>query len=451
MKRNILPAILLIFSTSLLLAQAPEWYINPQASYPADQYITGVGLDESLESAKQQAKAEIASQIQTTIQSEITDIEQEMTFEGSSTVRSDFTQKIKEITNVSISGIAYPRTEQKEGKYYVLGLLDKTRYLQDIRAQLETKESALADLDQSIQDQLQSGGILTALENYDKMTTQLNEFLGLRSIYNSLSRAPYIGDLSFSLNSVWTDIITLIRSISIQPVSGENQTAKPGEMLPEPIIVRVTYSSNDRDIPVSGLVLTFENSDGSRIDKVETDASGQASAKIIAVPGESPTAGQVEVTFASMPFPALRKNLRTKSLEITYVIDQPDYAFRIQVTGNTGDTFQKSLQQALTGMGYTIKANAPVTVKAELAIQNSREVKGFAGTQYMKEAQATISLVAVGSGDILGQAQFTGRGMSTKSPGDAETMAYERIDLTKSKLAQLFANAADNLQPVYKE
>jgi len=453
MGRNIFVCLtLLLFSVSIA-AQTPSWVTNPQKSYPASDYLTGVGIDPDLDAAKSKAKGDIASQIRTTIQSEIMDIEQEITVENSSSIRADFSQQIKEITDVSVTGVTYPKSEKRGNKYYVLGVLDKSQYLQDIRAQLQTKMSALQDLHSSIQSQLESGGIYTALENYDKLTSQLNDYLGLRSIYNSVSSTPYPDALTFSLNSVWTDIISLIRSIELQVVSGKNQVAKPGEKLAAPVEVKVTYSSGEKTIPVAGIELRFENSDGNEIAELETNSSGIARVTPTAIPGETPTEGTIQVTFAPTRFPALRKNLRIKSLEIPYTIDQPSYAFQLEVTGAAAENnaIQKSLQQALAGLGYLVSSNAPVKLRATVAITSSREVKGFAGTQYMAEAQATVKLIAVTSGDILGQMQFTGRGMSNDSGETAESMAYNRIEFSTDKLTRLFANNSDKLAPLFNE
>lgn len=442
---------LLLFGIGIR-AQLPGWVTSPQDRYPTSQYITGVGIAEDLAAAKKQAKAEIASQIQTTIKSDITDIEQEMQFEGATTVRSNFTQKIQEITEVSISGVTYPESDERNGKFYILGVLDKQQYLRDIAAQLNTKFSSLNDLYTSIQEQLDAGNVLTALENYQKLTDHLNEFFGLRSIYNSISTSVYGQEPPYSLNAVWTDIVTLIRSIEINPMSGEGQTAKPGQLLPQPVMVQVTYSKDGKSVPVSGMMLEFENSDGSQIDKKETGSNGQASVQPIAVAGNSPARGTLSVTFASMPFSSLRKNLREKRMTISYAIEQPSYSFQLEVTrdGKSLDSqFRRNLQQALSGMGYSIAGDAPVKLAADVNITNSRQMSGFAGTQYMAKAGATLKLVNVKSGDVLGQTQLTGRGMDTGSMAKAEDMAIDRIEISRSKLSQFLANSSSQLQQIY--
>lgn len=65
---------------------------------------------------------------------------------------------------------------------------------------------------------------------------------------------------------------------TITVTSGDDQTARAGEQLPDPIILRVV---NDQDTPLSGAAVTFEViSGGGTVDSssVETDADGNASA-----------------------------------------------------------------------------------------------------------------------------------------------------------------------------
>lgn len=108
-----------------------------------------------------------------------------------------------------------------------------------------------------------------------------------------------------------------------------------------------------------------------------------------------------------------------------------------------------TLQQELSGLGYSVDPAAPVSLESDIAITGSRAVKGFAGTQYMAEATATVKLVQKSTHTVLAQAQFTGRGVSTSSEQDAAAMAKERIAIPTSQLSQMIANAGPKLQAIY--
>ena len=139
-------------------------------------------------------------------------------------------------------------------------------------------------------------------------------------------------------------------------------------------------------------------------------------------------------------------------MTISYAIEQPSYSFQLEVTrdGKSLDSqFRRNLQQALSGMGYSIAGDAPVKLAADVNITNSRQMSGFAGTQYMAKAGATLKLVNVKSGDVLGQTQLTGRGMDTGSMAKAEDMAIDRIEISRSKLSQFLANSSSQLQQIY--
>lgn len=433
--------------------QPPAWVTSHQQEFPDALYLTGVGIAEDLDAAKRQAKAEIAGQIQSTVKSEITDIEKELQYEGSTTNTSDITRKIQDITDVSVSGITYPKTAQYEGKYYVLGVVDKQQYLQDITAQLATHLKTMANLHQSIYSQMDQGGLLTALDNFEQLSNQLSEFFSLRSIYNSVSSTPYARETDFTLSDVQTDILAQIRKIDVQFIGGTGQVAGTGDPLPSPFVAKVTYDRNGSTIPLAGMLLQFKNSDGSVIAGQETDARGQASVKATALPGSAPTRGSVEVSFGSMRYPALRTNLRSKNAIIQYQITSTGFAFHLVMADpgqSGGDRFLSTLQQELSGLGYSVDPAAPVSLESDIAITGSRAVKGFAGTQYMAEATATVKLVQKSTHTVLSQAQFTGRGVSTSSEQDAATMAKERIAVPTGQLSQMIANAGPQLQAIYR-
>ncbi len=439
-------------TSSESLQQTPAWITTVEQEYPGSFYITGIGIHEELDAAKQQAKAEVAAQIRSTVQSEITDIEQEISVEGETTSRSDITRKIREITDVTVSGITYPRTDTRNGKYYVLAVLDKQQYLQDIQVKLDDQVKALVELRSSIGEQLDQGGLLTSLENFNTLSDQIEEFVSLRSIYNAVSSTPYASTPEFTLNAIWTELVSLTRTVDISIMGGQNQTARLGESLSQAVTARVTYQRGGFRIPAIGIPVEFRNSDGSVIARKSTDDNGEASASAEALPGESPHQGRVEAVFGSMPFPVLRQNLRMKSATTEYSISRPAYTFAVQIVADRESrTFMENLRNGLSDLGYAMQDEAPVILRAELSVSNTREVSGFAGKQYLAEAKATVALVNRESDTILGQTEFSGRGLSNQSSEQAETMAYDRIEVTRNGLTRLIANADNQLQMIYKD
>jgi len=443
-----------MFLSLPVIAQEPDWIHNHQQEYPSAFYLTGVGIDSTLDSAKKKAKAEIAGQVRSTIRSEVTDVEEELQFEGSSSLRSEFSQKIVEVTEVTLSGVNYPKTAQRSGRFYVLAVLDKSRYLQDIGARLENQVQELRSMRTGIQDYLDDGEILTALRQFESLTDNLNTYYGLRSIYNSVSDTPYENDPGFTLNSAWSEILHLLNGIQLQPVSGTGQSATLGEYLPEPIVLRVTSESIGREVPVSGLSLQFKDSEGNVLDRIETDPSGRVSIRPRAIPGSSPDQGGITVTFASVPFPELRTELSKKKVTVSYQIQHPRYQFGIAVESSDGNldggTLTRQLHQTLSSLGYTVNKKAPVLVRASVTPGASRQVKGFAGTQYLSEVEATVEFLHVETGEILGQQSYTSRGMSTSNQDEAAQMAVDRLRIPKSDLTLLILRCRDRLDSIYQ-
>lgn len=430
-----------------------NWVTNPQADYPHALFLTGVGISEDLSAAKKQAKAEIASQIQTTIKSNITDIERETSRRGEISSESDFRQRIQEITEVSISGVVYPKTEEKDGRYYVLGVLDKMQYLQEIRSQLDEMASAISDLHTSLTDEIARGGLLTALDNYRDMSEIMDEFVSVRSLYNAVSNGPYPQRFDFSLAAVEAELISVVRTAQITTQNGENQNGTVGKYLPQPVEVKTTYTYNGTDFPAEGFYLQFRNSDGSIVTRVEANNQGEARARIIAIPGQVMGQGEVTVSFASMPYGIVNKNLRNREIVIPYTLYQPEYDFTLQlVDGNlqANEQFKSSLESELTQMGYAIKNDSPARLQIRLGISTSQSVSGFAGSQYMAEARATVKLIESTSGAVLGQTEFIGKGLHKDSQDAAESMAYKNISIQRENLIQLIAGAESRLADIYE-
>jgi len=429
---------------------SPSWLTNFQQEYPNSLYLTGVGIADNLSSARQQAKAEIAAQIQSTVQSEITDIQQEIEVEGEVTSSSDITQKIREITDVTISGVTYPMSDERDGQFYVLAVLDKLQYLQDVTTQLREHLNVMSELYQSIDARLEDGNLLNAYENYQTLTGQMEEFVSLRSLYNAVSSSPYPNAPARSLNTVWSNLQSISGTIDLEVTEGEGQSTRLGESLDAPVTARVTYQSSGQTVHARGIPVVFENSDDNTITRMETGMNGEASATVTAVPGQSPDEGVVTVVFGNVKYPGLRQILRGKSVNVPYGIIRSNYVFAIQVIPeNRSYGVVSALQNGLSDLGYSIQPDAPVILRAQLTITNSREVSGFAGSQYLAEAQADVALVSSETNTILGQATFTGRGMSTQSTEQATTQAYNRIEISRDGLTRLISNADGELQKIF--
>ncbi len=429
------------------------WITKPQSDYPQSMYLTGVGIHPDLNAAKKQAQAEIASQIQTTIKSNLTDIERETNRDGEISRQSQISQKIQEITEVSISGVIYPKTEEKDGRYYVLGVLDKMQYLQDIRAQLDEMAASISDLHARLYDEIDQGGLLTSLDNFREMTEIMEEFTSVRSIYNAVSNGPYPQRFDFNFAALESELVSVIRTAKIEEVSGIAQNGTVGKYLPYPLEVKATYQYEGNTVPAAGFYLQFQNSDGSTITRVEANARGEANARIIAIPGEVTGEGQVVVSFASMPYGALNKNLRNREIRIPYSLYQPKYDFTLQLldgNADANDQFRSQIESGLTQMGYAIRNDSPARFQVTLGIATSQSVSGFAGSQYMAEARATVKLIESSSGAVLGQTTFIGKGLHKTSQDAAESMAFANIRLEKNKLISLISKAESRLSAIYE-
>lgn len=448
-----LSVVLAILLGTVVVAQTPGWVTDHQANYPSAFYITGVGIDTALAEAKEKARAEIAGQIRSTIHSEITDIEEELQIEGTSTLRSEFTQKIREVTEVTLSGVTYPKSEQRGGSYYVLAVLDKSQYLQDINVRLDDRLGELTGKHSAIRNHLMNGDVLPVYRQLDELEESLQEFVGLRSIYNSVSEIAYDQKPDFTLSGLRSEAAAVIQTVSLSVVRGENQTGELGEPLPDPIVVQANATHSGKTIPVSGLVLAFRDAAGNTLGEREIDSDGRAEIQPVAFPDHSPDRGVVNVSFTSLPSPELRAALRNKRLQVNYGIRPPDYTFHVEVLSdgtNDLEPIRQQLMSLLSDMGFTISRNAPAAIRISVTSSQNREVKGFAGTQHLSEITLGLHLIDRSTDVQLGQQTLTGRGMSNNDPSEARSMALRNTSFSSAEFATLIAATKEKLDGLYK-
>ena len=135
--------VLLTILFSVCAFSQPSWYkTQTHPKYPKEFYILGIGAavgDEARETAKQNAIADVASQIRVQVQSEITSLEKERIINKESDYYSEFQQKSKTIVDEVLTGceVVEMDFDRKTKTWYVLAVLDKQRYLASLEEEID--------------------------------------------------------------------------------------------------------------------------------------------------------------------------------------------------------------------------------------------------------------------------------------------------------------------------
>lgn len=165
-------------SLSAFASSAPDWLTGTSKKYLENEYIIGVGLADSLDSARSSARAEIAK----IFQSRITQSSESISTEKS-TIKNNTANSVSEIKaeskiNVStdqvLEGVKIAETYYDKSKktYYALAILNKARTRALLSSQIAEQEGILTSMVSSVDRakspverlQLLSG----ALTAYDK-------------------------------------------------------------------------------------------------------------------------------------------------------------------------------------------------------------------------------------------------------------------------------------------
>ena len=144
MKSRILPVILLACS-ALCFAAAPEWILDTERSFPADEYIRAVGEGKTAESAKQYALAELSAYFSQTVESNVT-ARSVLRQDSIGTTREDSVrQEISNKTRTNLFSVQYTQTyfDKKGKRYFVCAYISRNEAWSILQPKLSALEAAI--------------------------------------------------------------------------------------------------------------------------------------------------------------------------------------------------------------------------------------------------------------------------------------------------------------------
>jgi len=176
-------------------ADTPDWVERNgvSAQYPGSRYLVGFaqakGKEEALESAKQQAAADLARQISVQIESSVVDV----TREKQGRLENDLTSRIRATSQIQLEGVRF-ETHRKRKDVWVLATLER---LPAAVARRRERDRALELTRRCLEDAAQEesrGRTRQALEAYRSCRTPLDLALEHEAIAAALQRGGLLGD-----------------------------------------------------------------------------------------------------------------------------------------------------------------------------------------------------------------------------------------------------------------
>lgn len=439
--------LVVVFLFSYTLSQ-PNWYkTQTHPKYPKEFYILGIGAavgQDARETARQNAIADVASQIRVQVQSEITSLEKERIINRESDYYSEFQQKSKTIVDEVLTGceVVEMDFDRKNKIWYALAVLDKQRYLSSLEDEIDNSWLQIKKLYEDAKAFLNAGKVLQAVQNLKDAQQKIYDIYSRQVLYNALSRIPYKPEIELTAGGIESEIRDIISRIKIEKVSGDNQVGKVGEELLEPFVVRVFYQGNTQ-VPIPNANVIFAYKNGESIERLITDEQGIASVRAIAV---GKRVNKVTATFSIPGLPSeyarLLSQIRVEFSYTTSATATPTVSVSLKGAKEDKLIFDvlKKLTQAIEKNGYKVEDESRFVVGGDVTSRVVSSVQGVGGTLYTVEAELNLFLKDSDNGQIVGSMNVKSRAVG-KSEKEAYEKALRGIKFSNKDLVEMLSNA----------
>jgi hypothetical protein len=447
----------LFIGVSLFAGGIPKWYKSGKLrGFSLNENIIGVGLGNTYNKAVSEAQNQIGGQIQVDISSEIEMLTEESQYEGVSHLKNQFTKKIETTIQQSIKGVEIVKREKKENNYYVFAVLNKKRFANSLKSELDQLWMNMSMLVKDAHYFMEEGNILSAIDAYTELQPYTTEFYSKKSLHDAFVPTPYSGHGDFSFQWLLEETQTLLSSLRIKVESGDKQSTLAGGPLSNPVIFSVFIKPKiGTEIPVTNLPVIIKYSNGSIIDRSISDSFGQVQCYAIGNP-TGPKGGQIVASLSlSGLAPHYKQYLKNAKAIASYnITDSPPIAFTLRVV-DENDTRLKKVENKLIKniekMGYSVGPDAELALDGNVTIIDEKEVDGKSGRQYLVTAELDMFMIVKMNGEKVASFDAKGKGLSKKNIKDANKKAFQKLKLSKKNLAGMLSEADEELKRIFKK
>jgi len=436
MKKISLCVLVLLVST-LSFSQIPTWFsTHNHPKYPTTEYIIGVGTGggaTGAESAKKAALADIVSQLRVQIQSEVRSVTQNFSVNDDEQIYSDFKRQSRTVVSDEITGADVIETvvDELSSTTYALVVLNRDKYSEGLRTELESGWKQAADLRLGAKDFASKGKLNEAVQSINQIKQVITPLFAKQVLHNAAARSPFSFPSTFNPAALQQDIRTILSQIKIVKKSGDKQKGKIGEKFSQPFSVAVTVNG----VPCSGVTVVFLLDERIKLNDVVTDENGLASFMSSVRNGKYLKA-KVSVAGIGREFD---ENLNQSSVLFSWTVQLSDKAFSITVNSKNkriAENIQSKLSTAVSQIGYKVVTMSNNSIIVEISASGLNKIEGMAGTLYNLTLEATVNLKENTSNSIVGSFKFTAKGVG-KSEEEALEKAATAIKIDQQELSEL--------------
>ncbi len=448
--KHILFTIVLITFAFCLFA-VPKWYNNPRDYYESNEFIVGIGSGSSYEQALTNAKTDLLQQISVKVES-VTEVQAKSIESDGKDFYSESIQKATKLTvNQTLQGMSIVQQEVEKNTHYILVSINKVKMLNSLKGELNEKSSSIRSLVEDSEQMVLEGKIIPAINNLTDAQKVIPEYYSRKALFDSFSENPYSMGEEITVNKLESSIRTILSAIRFDVVSGNQQSAKKGTMLNDPIVFKAIFKSNKGTvIPIISFPVKVSYSDGVLIEKGLTNSEGLFTVNVTATPlsGER---GKVVIKMDSFMLPAyFNAYLNSMSGEAYYKTSETSsIVVRINVLDDKNikqPKVERRLTKVLNENNIQVNDISPLFMIGRLSVKDTKQIESMGTPKTIARVEMDIQFGVVKTKEILGSIVASGQGMSEKGEKDAIEKAYDNLSISARELKQMLAQAEDKIQ-----
>jgi len=446
-----------ILSFSLVIAAGePKWFAAGELpQYSIKFNFIGVGEGLTFSAAQSVAQTAIAAQLEVKVVSIIETQTTAIESESSSYYSEIFKQSIESTISQTVKGIEIVKKEKSKGKYYVFAVLNKKRYLNSLKIELDQLWTKISSYVVDARSFSSEGRIFPALENYMDVQEFIPGFYTKKAFYDAFSPFPYRVSKEITIGKVLTEMRDILSSVNISVKSGNKQSALAGGPLLSPLVFHAYLKQKSVKIPIPNLPLIVKYEDGKIAERITTDENGNIESYVTAS-STGTKGGKIFARTNLTGLPAFYKGyLKNAEAFATYKItDSPPIAFTLTIVDENGlklDKVEANLTKSIEKMGYSVGPDAELALDGNVTVIDEKEVDGKSGRQYLVTAELDMFMVVKMNGEKVASFDAQGKGLSKKDIEDANKKAFQKLKLSKKNLAGMLSEADEELKRVLKK
>ncbi len=434
-------------------AAPPDWFHRREwREYTPEFGLIGVGSANTRESAIDAAIADIARQVEISVSSEVEGLIQSVAENEREIIRSQYSSTVKTATSAKLKGVQIVQTAEDKGTFYALCYLDRKEFASTLSQDISDRLSSLRAVLNSADILLTQGGIFSAIEmllnNYEK-ALECDTWQNMLNFLRTEPDRKLTGEASNIGLEFLYKIRTILNNIYLEKVSGDQQKAPLGQLLPHPLEVSAYYKSDDNKyLPISGLTIELFDTQNFRLDRKITDQQGLARFKITASGEGMPT-----ITAAIAPplnNQLVQNSLHGKKVQFTYAIEKiapMNFTVKIQDENDKRVVeVEELVNKAITQAGHNVVKDASLCFWGTLKSEEKQTINGYGGFQKVFKVTLNLTLQNAEKNIIFGELIFEAVGTGS-SKEQALNKAYNNLSVKADEIAKMLTQSGERLNP----